>query len=100
VLTIWVKTLPIVKKVIIENLMFNLAMQFKYVSNGFILNAYWKNKLHNMKMSQMSNNLGTYVLNWLTKWFRLIYGTFSSWKLLPDSRKCAYFVTMEVSSNV
>jgi hypothetical protein len=32
-----------------KNIIFNSAMQFKLVSNGFILNTYCINELHDMK---------------------------------------------------
>jgi hypothetical protein len=37
------------KKVTIEKIIFHSVMQFKFVSYGFIFNAYCKNELHDMK---------------------------------------------------
>jgi hypothetical protein len=44
-----VQNLPNIKRVTIENKIFNLATQFKFVSDGFIFNAYCQNELHDMK---------------------------------------------------
>jgi hypothetical protein len=51
-----VKTLPIIKRVTIENIIFNSAIQFKFVSNGFILNAYYQNESHDMKNESNESN--------------------------------------------
>jgi hypothetical protein len=47
-----VKNLPIIERVTVKNIIFNYSMQFKIVTDGFILNVYCKNETH--------DDLGTY----------------------------------------
>jgi hypothetical protein len=51
-----VKNLPIIKSVTIENKIFNLTTQFKFVSDGFILSAYCQNELHDMRNESNESN--------------------------------------------
>jgi hypothetical protein len=67
--TVW--NLPIIKRVAIENKMFNLAMQFKFVSDGFTFTAYYKNELHDMKNE--SNELNVWRFGYL--WSRSLWGS-------------------------
>jgi hypothetical protein len=51
-----VKNLRIIKRVTIEIIIFNAAMQFKFVSNDFICKAYCENELHDMKNESNESN--------------------------------------------
>jgi hypothetical protein len=51
-----VKNLRIIKRVTIEIIIFNAAMQFKFVLDDFICQAYCENELHDMKNESNESN--------------------------------------------